>query len=280
MLATVRAYRERMASFATMRYLDTWYAHLDPAATSLLPSGDARRIVERAVKRGRRRTGYHAFPRMVRAVRGGYRIRNAPPLIVHFPDRSGFGESEAFYERYLRRSWTSGASCSTVTASSTQPKRWSVSGASARTCAVILLMGDRDVEDPLLLQMKEAVPSALEPYVGASIYPNHAQRVVVGQHMIQEASDIFLGWSRLRSRDFYVRQLRDMKFSSDLTALGPKALVGQSQLCGTALARAHARTGDPAGIAGYLGTKDAFDQAILRFAEAYADQSEADHRVL
>jgi hypothetical protein len=132
----------------------------------------------------------------------------------------------------------------------------------------------------LFLQLKEAGRSALEPYAGPSTYTNHAERVVQGQHLIQEASDIFLGWSSLRSRDFYVRQLRDMKFSLDITTLGPREFVGQAELCGSALARAHARSGDPAQISGYLGNRDLFDRAVADFAEAYADQTERDYRAL
>jgi len=147
-------------------------------------------------------------------------------------------------------------------------------------CSVLLLLGDRDVEDPLLLQLKQATRSALEPYLGASPYPNHAQRVVVGQHLVQEASDVFLGWSRLGERDFYVRQLRDMKFSYDISTLGPRAFVGQAELCGTALARAHARTGDPAAISGYMGSGETFDRAVTEFAERYADQTERDWKTL
>jgi Uncharacterized protein conserved in bacteria (DUF2252) len=120
----------------------------------------------------------------------------------------------------------------------------------------------------------------LEPYAGPSRYENHAERVVTGQHLIQEASDIFLGWSRLHSRDFYLRQLRDMKFSTDVASFHPKELLGQADLCGAALARAHARTGDPAFISGYLGKGEVFDAAIGSFAEAYADQTSRDHSEL
>lgn len=136
------------------------------------------------------------------------------------------------------------------------------------------------MEDPLLLQLKEAGPSVLEPHAGPSAYANHAQRVVVGQHLIQEASDLFLGFSRLRGRDFYVRQLRDMKFAYDVSELGPKSFTALGQLCAVALARAHARTGDAARVGGYLGSGEGFDLAVTRFAEAYAEQTVADHRRL
>ena len=140
----------------------------------------------------------------------------------------------------------------------------------------MLLVGDADTQDPLFLQIKQALPSALEPYAGVSAYANHAQRVVVGQHLIQQASDILLGWGSIRSRDFYVRQLRDWKYSADPASLGSRGLIAHGELCGAALARAHARTGDPARINGYLGAKDPFDQAVASFAEAYAAQTEQD----
>jgi len=276
----VRSYRERMNSFAAMRYLDTWYAHIDLQQTSLPTKADQRKLIDRAVARGRRRTGLHAFPKMVQVVKGRYRIRDVPPLIVHYKDHSGAGESRAFFDRYLeslpdeRRRLLDRYHVVDVA------QKVVGVGSVGTACSVVLLMADSDLEDPLFLQLKQAMTSALEPYVGSSIYPNHAQRVVVGQHLIQESSDIFLGWSRLRSQDFYVRQLRDMQFSSDLTTLGPKSLAGQSELCGMALARAHARTGDPAQIAGYLVAKGAFDESVAEFAEAYADQTERDYRAL
>ena len=159
-------------------------------------------------------------------------------------------------------------------------KKWWASGAVGTQCSILLLEGDRDTDDPLLLQIKQALPSALEPFAGASRYANHAERVVVGQHLIQESSDIFLGWGSIGERDYYVRQLRDLKFAADPAAMGPKLLTGHGELCAAALARAHARTGDPARIAGYLGTKEVFDQAVMRFAESYADQTRRDHAAL
>jgi uncharacterized protein (DUF2252 family) len=147
-------------------------------------------------------------------------------------------------------------------------------------CWVLLLLGDSDLLDPLFLQVKEADPSVWEPFAGPSRYRNHAERVVTGQHLIQHASDLFLGWAEGGSRDFYVRQLRDMKIASDLATLSTRAFVGQAELCGGALARAHARSGDPAAIAGYVGAGASFDAAIARFAVSYADQTETDWRAL
>ena len=135
-----------------------------------------------------------------------------------------------------------------------------------------------DDDDPLFLQVKEASPSVLEPYVGKSIYPNHGQRVVVGQRLMQSASDVFLGWTEARrGRHFYVRQLRDMKIKPLVDRFSPGVMVDVAGICGWTLARAHARSAEPAMIAGYLGKKDRFDKAVARFSVAYADQAERDH---
>ena len=279
-LAAVRSYRDAMAVFASQRYLDTWYFHLDRASIAKALTRRGREVAGRALSQARLRTAFRAFPRMVRTTPGGLRIREEPPLIVHYANHADAEESRTFYHRYLQ----------------TLPderrlilERYQVTdvaqkvvgvGSVGTVCSIVLLTADRDPADPVFLQLKQALPSALEPYLGRSRYASHGERVVVGQHLIQEASDIFLGWSQLGSRDFYVRQLRDMKFASDIATFGPKALVGQGELCGAALARAHARTGDPSAISGYLGNRDLLDEAIADFAESYADQTERDHAAL
>jgi uncharacterized protein (DUF2252 family) len=276
----VASYRRLIGEYARERYLDTWYSHIDLGTVAKMVRRAGREVIGGAVRRARDRTGLHAFPRLVEAVRGRYRIRDDPPLILHYPDRSEEEAARSFYERYV--------------ASLPEERRMLLEryhlvdvaqkvvgvGSVGTACSVMLLMGDRDLPDPLFLQLKQAFPSVLEPYAGPSAYASPAERVVTGQHLIQEASDILLGWGRVGSRDVYVRQLRDMKFSSEVAALGPKGLLGHGELCGSALARAHARTGDPAGIAGYLGPRGQFDRAVVRFAEAYADQTERDHAAL
>jgi len=278
--AAVGAYRETMARLATMRYVDAWYFHLDRQSQSALAGRAPRKLIDRAAAAARERTSLHAFPKMTRVKGGRARIRDDPPLIVHYRDSSVFEASRSFYERYLatlpeeRRMLLDRYHIEDVA------QKVVGVGSIGLPCSVLLLMGDSDVEDPLFLQLKEATVSALEPVLGSSIYTNHAERVVVGQHLVQEASDIFLGWSRHRSRDFYVRQLWDMKFSYDISALGAREFIGQAELCGTALARGHARTGDPAGISGYLGGRPVFDAAVTTFAEKYALQTERDYRTL
>jgi len=133
----------------------------------------------------------------------------------------------------------------------------------------------------LLLQFKEACPSVLEPYAGKSVYEKHGQRVVTGQRLMQSASDIFLGWTHgVEGRHFYVRQLRDMKMSAPIEGASALQHLLYAELCGRTLAHAHAKSGDAALISGYLGKSDAFDQAIGKFALAYADQNGKDHAAL
>src|SRR5438132_586557 len=153
-------------------------------------------------------------------------------------------------------------------------------GSVGTRCAVVLALGGAEGDDPLFMQIKEAGASVLESYLGASPYANHGERVVVGQRMMQAASDILLGWMTYNGRDYYARQLRDMKFSAEVETMDPVLFTAYVELCAATLARAHARTSDPAQISGYLGNKDVFDQAIASFAEVYADQTERDHAAL
>jgi uncharacterized protein (DUF2252 family) len=158
-------------------------------------------------------------------------------------------------------------------------------GSVGTRCWIILMLG-RDDSDPLFLQVKEAEASVLSRFVGASKYANMGQRVVAGQRLMQASSDIFLGWQRAeaglddKQRDFYVRQLRDWKYSIAIEDLAPRGMHAYGELCGWTLARAHARSGDRIAIAAYLGGSDVFDQAITQFAAVYADQNERDHKAL
>jgi uncharacterized protein (DUF2252 family) len=275
-----RAYRTRMRRFAAMSYLDTWYTHLDVDEATREVGEAAVRLLRAEITVAHQRTGFHAFPHLARLTGRGARIRDDPPLLRHFPR-----PPEAAMARAAFRSYRAGlpperrALLDRYHLTDVAMKVVGVGSVGTR-CAVGLFLADTDVVDPLFLQVKEADASAWEPYVGPSPYVNHAERVVVGQRLVQEASDIFLGWGRGGSRDFYVRQLRDMKFVSDMAALGPKQLPGLAELCGAALARAHARTGDPAAIAGYLGGGGALDEAIGTFAQSYALQTERDHEAL
>ncbi|MFZ2171271.1 MAG: DUF2252 family protein, partial [Methylococcaceae bacterium] len=152
-------------------------------------------------------------------------------------------------------------------------------GSVGTRCAIMLLMGG--AEDPLFLQVKEANASVLEPYAGSSSYPNHGQRVVMGQRLMQSASDIFLGWTESNiGKHFYIRQMRDMKVKPLVELFSPSVMNQYAEVCGWTLARAHARSGDAAKIAGYLGKKQDFDEALADFSESYADQNELDYKAL
>ena len=157
---------------------------------------------------------------------------------------------------------------------------------SVGTRAWIVLMEADDGIEPLFLQAKEAQPSVLAEYAGRSVYNNQGERVVAGQHLMQAQSDIFLGWTRVANpedgveRDFYVRQLKDWKFSVPIEIMLPQGMAMYARLCGWTLARAHARSGDRIALAAYLGGSAKFDQAIADFAETYADQNESDYAAL
>ena len=153
-------------------------------------------------------------------------------------------------------------------------------GSVGTRCFIVLLAG-RDTDDPLFLQIKEARTSVLEEHLPSGPYVHPGRRVVAGQRLLQAASDIFLGWmSGPQGRAFYWRQLRDVKGSADVAGFSPAALTAYTRLCGTTLARAHARSGDRVAIAAYLGTADTFDRAVADFAQAYTAQTTNDHATL
>ncbi|HKF36734.1 MAG TPA: DUF2252 family protein, partial [Ktedonobacteraceae bacterium] len=212
-------------------------------------------------------------------VHGQYRIKDEPPLIYHLSPLDTEA-ARAFVGAYLatlpdERRMIIGR----YRALDIAQKVVGV-GSVGTHCLIVLALGGADGDDPLFMQIKEAEASVLEPYLGASPYQHHGERVVRGQRAMQATSDILLGWSTFNGRDYYVRQLRDMKLSAEVEAMVPAAFTAYVRLCAATLARAHARTGDPVQISGYLGNKDTFDQAIADFAEAYADQNERDHAAL
>jgi uncharacterized protein (DUF2252 family) len=159
-------------------------------------------------------------------------------------------------------------------------------GSVGTRCWIVLMLAEDDAMDDLVLQVKEAAASVLEPYLGASRYPQHGQRVVEGQRLMQAASDILLGWQRIvrpddgEERHFYVRQMWDGKVSANVDKMTLKGFSAYAGICGWTLARAHARSGDRKALSGYLGSGVVFDEALVRFAESYADQNEADYALL
>jgi uncharacterized protein (DUF2252 family) len=221
-------------------------------------------------------TSVGALDKLTRVVGGRHRIVDAPPLIEHLPERATGVDAAAVVRRYH-------SSLSDETQVLLERYRlidWARKvvgvGSVGTDDAIVLLLGDSD-RDPLFLQVKEAQASVLERFAGRSRYANHGWRVVAGQRLTQAASDIFLGWTRIDERDYYVRQLRDMKGSLPIEKLSADELAQYARACGAALGGGHARSGDAVAIAAYLGGGDSFDRAIGAFAVAYADQTERDH---
>jgi uncharacterized protein (DUF2252 family) len=280
-LTVGRAYRQRLFEFARMKTMDVFYSSID-AAAFIAQAGDARarKRREQTVAKAHKRTSEHFFARSVRTVDGRPRIADEPPFLFHPPQPDPFeADIRAAFEAYkallpdhlrflLRRFDVADVAMKVAGV-----------GSVGMRCGIILLMaGD---EDPLILQIKEARHSALEPYVGRSLYENMGQRVVAGQRQLQSASDIFLGWGTEASgRHYYIRQLRDMKKGPEIETFWTQELIEAAEVCGWTLARAHARSGDAALISGYLGKSDAFDHALAAFSRAYADQSERDHQAM
>ena len=279
-LEAVAAYRTAMRRLARRGELAVWYERID--ADSLLPlvrSASRRRHVASSLTRARRRTSLQALGKLTEVVDGRRRIIHDPPLL------EPAGASDMASLRKIFSDYRSTLS---------EERRLLLDryrfvdaarkvvgvGSVGLRCFVVLLTG-RDQSDPLFLQIKEARKSVWEEHLphGPYVHPGH--RVVAGQRLLQAASDIFLGWmSGPQGRAFYWRQLRDMKGSADVAGMSPADLLGYARLCGTALARAHARSGDRIAIAAYLGGADTFEQAVADFALAYADQTAADHAAL
>ncbi len=284
--AAVRAYRETMARAAAMRFLEVWYARVDAEDLLTELAGDKDKATVKAARKGlakaRKRTSLGSLSKFAERVDNGYRIRRQPPVIVR-PSDATYGDLEQIVRKGLAdygRTLPPERRLVLDRYHYVDFARKVVGVGSVGTEAfMVLLMGDRD-DDPLFLQVKEADPSVLAPYAGAGEYKQQGERVVHGQRVMQAASDPFLGWASgtgARGREFYVRQLRDMKGSAVIEMMPPGRLARYGELCGATLARAHARSGDAAKITGYLGDDDTFDRALERFAVAYADQNDADY---
>ena len=280
-LAAAQAYRLALHRYSQLQTLEVWYARLD--ADLLIenaPDEDTRQLWSKMASKAFGRTLEQTFQQLTQEVKGQRRFVDRPPLLYHLPHQDEyFEEIQVLFEQYrdtlqvdrqflLDRYRLVDVALKVVGV-----------GSVGTHCGVALLLDNND--DPLLLQYKEARPSVLEPYAGRSLYAHQGQRIVSGQRLMQAASDIFLGWTTNRQgQDFYFRQLKDMKTSIKLKGMSARSLEDYAEICGSALARAHARTGDPALIGGYLGTSEVFEQAVTDFAVAYAHQVEQDHRVL
>jgi uncharacterized protein (DUF2252 family) len=295
--ATVARYRQAMREFAGMPNLSVWYARAD--MDQLLVQFNSqlkkrqRKLVSKGLAKARTRDSMQEIGKLTHMVDGRPRIISDPPLIVPIDellprqtDRKAFeAQITDLLGKYRRTLETDRKSLLDQFEFADMARKVVGVGSVGTRCWIVLMLG-RDLDDPLFLQVKEAEESVLSHFLGASKYNNQGQRVCAGQRLMQASSDIFLGWQRIEAgldglqRDFYIRQLRDWKFSIDVQAMVPSGLQMYGALCGWTLARAHARSGDRIAIAAYLGGSDVFDQAIIQFAAAYADQNERDHQSL
>jgi uncharacterized protein (DUF2252 family) len=278
-LGAMAGYRRAMRDALALTYKEIWYRRVDAEALEAGATGATRRYFRRMFRKARRRTSKREVGRLVETTNGQSHIRRAPPLIFPVTDVRVRDNLCSLLDEYVH---------------SLSPDRrvlldryhvidvaYRVVGVGSvgTRCQVALLYGDGE-DDPLILQLKEAGRSVLEPFVRPCPYANQGERVVQGQRILQAASDLFLGWKRRGHHDFYVRQLKDMKGTVDIDEMDPQTIVDFAALCGMTLAHAHARSGDFCQIAGYLGKGERFDTAIADFAEAYADQVERDHALL
>jgi uncharacterized protein (DUF2252 family) len=287
-LTAARHYRAAMSAFAEMRALDLWYARLDVDDLTRLMAGrgSAKQLkrMDRNVAKARSKDSLRASGKLTQTVNGRARIISDPPLIVPIDELVESDALENLVRSVIasyRRTLASDRRHLLERFHYADAARKVVGVGSVGTRAWILLMLGNDDEDPLLLQLKEAESSVLEPYLGASKFSHHGQRVVEGQRLMQAASDIMLGWFRTpvdgADRDFYIRQLWDGKGSALVELMEPNVMEAYAEICGWTLAHAHARSGDAVAISSYLGTGATFDRALASFAEDYADQNERDY---
>ncbi len=283
-LGCVRSYRQHMAEYSEMNVLDVWYAsiEIEKLISTIQDEETAKRMKKRLEKARERSVLEHEFPEL--AITSGLTptIRENPPLIFHSREHDHEEQSANLRKAYARYRETM-----------QEDRRLLLDrfklvdmamkvvgvGSVGTFCGILLLMASE--HDPLFLQFKHARPSVLEAYAGKSRHSNHGERVVHGCRMMQSASDLFLGWTKgEHDRHFYIRQLKDMKLKPMVEIFKPGVMSEYAELCGRTLAHAHARSGEPARISGYMGKSDKFDEAIADFSIAYADQSEQDHEVL
>ena len=282
--AAARSYRTRVADYATWPLLDLWYERTEIKAVIEHFPMRYRASVERDAKRARRKDHLRAVTKLTEVVDGRRRFIEDPPLVVHFENTEheldevtglvdGYRASLSDDRRYLFDRYRLLDVARKVVGV----------GSVGTRCWIGLFAGPDDPDhDLIVLQVKEAQASVLEPYVGSSQLGHHGKRVVVGQRLIQAASDIFLGWSEgpRTGNHFYLRQLWDFKGQGDPMTMDPAHLGAYGALCAWVLARSHARTGDAVEIAGYLGSGSAFDRAVATFAARYAITNAADHAAL
>jgi uncharacterized protein (DUF2252 family) len=284
--AVTASYRQRMAEFSEMGELEVWYSRVgEEEVRGLLSAARATKRttkkLSKNVRKARGRDSLQALSKLTTVVDGRRRIIDDPPLLARIPEGDEIrAQINAILESY-KRTLQEDRRHLLERYRFVDAARKVVGVGSVGTRAYVVLLEGRDRDDPLFLQVKEAGSSVLEGYLKSNTYEHHGHRVVAGQRLMQAASDIFLGWFRgTEGRDFYWRQLKDMKGSAKVEDMSPDELALYAGICGWALARAHARSGDRVQIAAYLGKSDRFDRAVADFAVAYADQNERDHAAL
>jgi uncharacterized protein (DUF2252 family) len=297
-MAGVAEYRDRMRQAAGMGGLNAWYDHLEAGMLLNLVRKEVRvkrvskkeaRTFERDIKKAHSRDSTRVFARRADEVEGELRIVADPPIIIPIEDLIKPGSEwedpvpliKKLLSSYRRTLGSQHHPVEEYRYVHTAYKMVGVGSVGTR-CYIMLMVG-RDHNDPLFLQIKEAEASVLERFIDKSTYSHHGQRVVAGQRLMQAATDIFLGWIRIKgldgvTRDYYVRQFQDWKGGADIDSMLVPGATLYSRICGATLARAHARWGDRIAIASYLGNRDAFDRAIADFSAAYADQNERDYK--
>jgi uncharacterized protein (DUF2252 family) len=277
--AAVDAYRRRMRRYATMPEIDIWYDGMQAERFvdffERADRGDVKVVIEKGKKK---RTSRGAYAKLTTVARGRPRITAQPPLRVTIDD----SEQEAIVDELLsgyRATLQEDRRALFDRFTPVDVVRQVVGVGSVGMVVYLVLLEGRSGADPLFLQCKQAGPSVYESHTYASAHPNHGQRVIAGKRMVQSATDIFVGWSSMGGRDFYVRQYRDMKIIPTTDLVAP-VLTQFATACGNTLARAHARSGDPVAIDAYMGKGDDFSEALRTFAQRYADQNDRDHAQL
>ncbi len=281
--AALRAYRERIACYASADELTIWYDVITSAhLLRLFRPAERERWSARLARRARRRTSAGAARKLTHIVDGHLRIVEDPPIRVHLTRAVPRADTEELAAQTLQAYHNSlpyERQLLLDRFTLVDVVRQVVGVGSVGMQVYLVLLEGRSGPDPLFLQIKQAGPSVYEPFVGASPQPSHGERVISGKRAIQAASDIFLGWTSVAGFDFYVRQFRDMKVIPDGGLIAPY-LVEFAEQCAYVLARAHARTGDAMSIGAYIGKGRRFDEAMAAFAVGYADQTARDHRQL
>jgi len=278
-VSCIASYRQHMWAYSEMRYIDVWYSRIDYARSLQAVRRTFRWWITKQREKASRRTHVELLPKLTQEVDGRIFIKDDPPLITHLDDDQLVQKLSVLVEEYKASLRIDRQVLLSKYHLVDVAHKVVGIGSVGTQCYIALFIGSGS-NDPIFLQFKEAGSSVLERYLGPSTYANHGERVINGQRLMQAVSGTFLGWASLDSMDFYFRQLRDMKLSVDLETLSEEGFIEYCRFCGWALARAHAHSGDPALISGYLGRKDVFDRAIATFAETYADQTERDHAAL